>query len=104
MRHLILASAALALLCLSPVAASAAPMARAVAAAPGPAITLVDGWWEQESHADAPTRYWQLRHSDYRRYNAAQARIDARHRRYHLTQYDHRDSRDLAEQHRILHY
>ncbi len=102
MRHLILASAALALLGLAPVAVSAAPMERTVIASPAPAITYVAGWWEQENHADAPDRYWQLKHSDYNRYNSAQARIDARHRKYHLDNYDARDRKDLAEQHHLL--
>jgi hypothetical protein len=104
MRRLILASAALALLSISSVTASAAPTNRMAAAPRAPAITLVQGWWEQENHNDAADRYWQLKRSDYNRYNSAQARIDRRHRRYHLDRYDQRDNRDLAQQHRILHF
>jgi len=104
MRPLILASAVLALLGLAAATGFAAPMGGAAVAAPAPGIILVDGWWEQENRADAANRYWQLNHSDYNRYNSAQARIDRRHRRYHLDQYDRRDDRDLAQQHRILHF
>lgn len=104
MRPLILASAVLALLGLGSVTSFAAPMGGAAIAAPAPGVTLVNGWWEQENRADAADRYWQLNRSDYRRYNSAQARIDRRHRRYHLDQYDRRDDRDLAQQHRILHF
>jgi len=104
MRRLILVSAAIALLSLSSVTGSAAPMGRTIVTARAPTITLVEGWWEQENRTDAPDRYWQLKRSDYRRYNSIQARIDQRHRRYHLDQYDRRDNRDLREQHRILHF
>src|SRR5271169_6428048 len=101
MRRLMLASAAFALLGLSPISASANPMGHAAVGARAPAITLVDGWWERENHNDAPDRYWQLQRSQRNRYNALQARIDERHRRYHYDQYDQRDSRDLREQHQI---
>ena len=104
MRALILASAALALLGLGSTTSLAAPVGSAAFAGRAPGITLANGWWEQENRADAADRYWQLNRSDYRRYNSVQARIDRRHRRYHLDQYDHRDTRDLAQQHRILHF
>jgi hypothetical protein len=104
MRTLILASAVLTLLGLGSVTGSAASRGGAAVAAPAPTITLAAGWWEQENRADAPDRYWHLKHSDYNRYNSAQVRIDRRHRRYHLDHYDHRDDRDLAQQHRILHF
>ena len=104
MRPVFLASAVLVLLGLGSVTSLAAPMGGAVVAAPAPGITFVDGWWEQENRTDAADRYWQLKRSDYNRYNSAQARIDRRHARYHLDQYDHRDDRDLAQQHRILHF
>jgi hypothetical protein len=104
MRPLVLASAVAALLSLGSVTGLAAPLSGGAVAAPAPGITLVNGWWEQENRADASDRYWQLKRSDYNRYNSAQARIDQRHRRYHLDQYDHRDDRDLAQQHRILHF
>ena len=104
MRRLMLLSAALALLSLSAVTASATPMDRSGVVARSPAITLVQGWWEQENRSDAPDRYWQLKRSEYNRYNSAQARIEQRHRRYHYDQYDRRDYPDLREQHRILRF
>jgi photosystem II stability/assembly factor-like uncharacterized protein len=104
MRPLILASAALALLSLTSVTGSATPMARTAVAARAPAITLVQGWWEQENRTDAADRYSHLKSSDYKRYNSAEARINQRHARYHTDQYDQRDKRDLAQQHRILHF
>ena len=104
MRPLILASAVLALLGLGSDTSLAAPLGGAAGVARAPGITLANGWWEQENRTDAVDRYWQLNHSDYNRYNSAQARIDRRHRRYHLDQYDRRDDRDLAQQHRILHF
>jgi hypothetical protein len=104
MRRLMLVSAALALLCLTPVTGSAAPTDRAAAAARAPAITLVEGWWEQENRGDAPDRYWQLNRTDRRRYDSAESRIQQRHRRYHYDQYDPRDYRDLRQQHTILRF
>ena len=104
MRRLILASAVLALFGLPSVTGVAAPMNPQTVTAPAPAFTLVDGWWEQENRADATDRYWRLKRTDYNRYNSVQARIERRHRQYHLDQYDRRDQRDLAEQHRILHF
>ena len=101
MRRLMLAPAALALLSLTSVT-GAAPMARKAVAAP--AITLVAGWWEQENRNDAADRYWQLKRPEYNRYNSAQARIEQRHKKYHLDQYDQRDKQDLQEQHRILNF
>ena len=102
MRRLLLAPAALALLSLTSVTGAAAPIERMAVAAP--AITLVAGWWEQENRNDAADRYWQLRRSDYNRYNSAQARIEQRHKKYNLDQYDRRDKQDLEEQHRILRF
>lgn len=104
MHRLILVPATLALLGLGTVTGSAAPMDRHPVVARAPAITLVEGWWEQENRNDAPDRYWRLKPADRRRYDQVQARIERRHRQYHLDQYDHRDNRDLAEQHRLLRY
>jgi len=104
MRRLMLASAALALLSLTSVTGSAAPTGRTAVAVPAPAITLVEGWWEQENRSDAPDRYWNLNRSQYNRYNSLEARIQQRHRRYHYDQYDHRDYPDLREQHVILRF
>ena len=103
MRRLMLLSAALAL-CLSAVTASATPMDRSGVGVRAPAITLIQGWWEQENRSDAPDRYWQLKRSEYNRYNSAQARIEQRHKKYNLDQYDRRDKQDLEEQHRILRF
>jgi len=99
-----LLSAALALLGFSSVTASTTPIDRSSVGARAPAILLVQGWWEQENRSDAPDRYWQLKRSEYNRYNNAQARIEQRHRRYHYDQYDRRDYPDLREQHRILRF
>jgi hypothetical protein len=104
MRRLILISSAVAAFSLGGAAASAAPTHGLAVAAPIPAVTLVEGWWEQENHGDAADRYWQLNRTDRRRYDAAEARIQQRHKRYHLDQYDHRDDRDLQTEHRVLHY
>jgi hypothetical protein len=104
MRPLILASAVLALLGLSSDTSLAAPRGGAAVAARAPGVTLANGWWEQENRTDAVDWYWQLNRSDYNRYNRSQPRIDRRHQRFHLDQYDPRDDRDLAQQHRILHF
>jgi hypothetical protein len=104
MRRIMLVSAALALLCLTPVTGSATPTDRATAAARTPGITLVNGWWEQENHGDAADRYWNLNRSQYNRYNSLEAQIQRRHRRYHYDNYDQRDYPDLREQHRILRF
>lgn len=104
MPRLMLASAALALLSLTSVTGSAAPMGRTAVVVPAPAITLVQGWWEQENREDAADRYWRLKRSEYNRYNRLQARIELRHRRYHYDEYDQRDYPDLREQHRILRF
>jgi hypothetical protein len=104
MRRIMLVSAASALLCLTSVPGSATPTDRAAAAVRVPAITLVEGWWEQENRGDAADRYWRLKRSDYNRYNSLQARIERRHRRYHYDNYDQRDYSDLREQHRILRF
>jgi hypothetical protein len=104
MHRLMLVSAASALLCLTSATGSAAPTDRATAGARAPAITLVEGWWEQENRGDAADRYWQLNRNDRRRYDQTETRIQTRHKRYHLDQYDHRDDRDLTTQRRILHY
>ena len=106
MHRLILASAAIALLGLSTVAGSAAPLGRATGAGviQAPAITLAEGWWEQEGRSDAPDRYWQLKPTQRRQYDSAQTRIDRRHRQAHTDQYGSRDRADLRTQHRLLHY
>ncbi len=104
MHRFILVPATLALLGLGTVTGSATPIDLRAVVARAPAITLVDGWWEQENRTDAPDRYWRLKPADRRRYDQVQARIEHRHRQYHLDQYDHRDDRDLAQQRRMLHY
>ena len=72
-------------------------------AAPAPAVTLVAGWWEQENHGDAADRYWQLKPAERKRYDAAEARIQRRHN-HHVDQYGKGDARDVATEHRLLHY
>lgn len=106
MHRLILASAATTLLGLSAVTGSAAPLGHStgVGAIQAPAVTLVEGWWEQENRDDAANRYWQLRPTQRRQYDSIQTRIDQRHRRAHTDQYDRHDAADLRTQHRLLHY
>ena len=82
---------------------SAAPTHGLAVAAPAPAITLVEGWWEQENHGDAADRYSKLKPADRKQYDAAEARIQKRHKG-HVDQYDKSDARDLATEHRLLRY
>jgi hypothetical protein len=81
----------------------AAPTQRLDAGVSSPTVMLVDGWWERENHNDAGDRYWQLPPRDRRRYDATEARILKRHH-HQLDQYDHHDDRDVATEHRLLHY
>jgi hypothetical protein len=104
MHRFAIASATLALLGLGPTASSATPMDHTAAAQRAPVLTLIGGWWEQENRTDAPDRYWHLNLADRKRYNEAQARIERRHKRYHLNDYDRRDDRDLTEQRKLLDY
>jgi len=103
MRRLILVAATVGALGLGGTAASAAPMQGLTVAAPAPAVTLVEGWWEQENHGDAADRYWQMKPADRKRYDAAEARIQKRHN-HHVDQYSKTDARDVATEHRLLHY
>jgi hypothetical protein len=90
----------LALLLLTPVAAMAGMIGpRPIDTAPS-SITLVDGWWEQEHHDDAPDRYRKLPPPKLHRYDqlqAEQARRDAQRRKL-----AEQDRAAQAEQHRIL--
>lgn len=103
MRTLILVSATALVFGLGTPTGSAAPTAGLATAAPAPAITLVEGWWEQENHADAADRYSQLSPSDRKRYDAAEARIQTRHH-HRVEHYDKRDARDLKTEHTLLHF
>jgi len=104
MRSLVLMSAAVLAFGLGTATVSAAPTTSGLAvAAPAPAVTLVDGWWEQENHSDAEDRYWQLSPGDRKRYDAAEARIQKRHH-HHVDQYDKHDARDVATEHKLLHF
>jgi len=103
MRSLILLSSAALLLGLGTATSAAAPTAGLGVTAQAPTVTLVEGWWEQESHADAADKYWQLSPRDRRRYDAAEARIQKRHR-HQVDHYDKRDDRDLRTEHHLLHY
>jgi hypothetical protein len=55
MRRIVSASVVLMLLGLAPVTGLAAPVGPRPSAPTGPAITLVDGWWQQE-HRDREAR------------------------------------------------
>ena len=104
MHRFAIASATLVLLGLGPTASSTTPMDHTAAAHRAPVFTLIGGWWEQENRTDAPDRYWHLNPADRKRYDEAQARIERRHKRYHLNDYDRRDDRDLTEQRKLLDY
>jgi hypothetical protein len=102
--HLAIRTAVLALLSLSTTATSAHSLDWTADAPRASLLMLVDGWWEQEYRTDAPARYWRLSRAERKRYDEAQARIERRHKRYHLKDYDRRDDRDVSEQRRLLDY
>ena len=100
MNRLIIASAALLLLAFVPVGSQAAPAQQRPDTAYNPSVVLVDGWWEQEHHDDAPDRYWKLQPQQRQRYDKLQAeqnRRDAQRRRL-----DDEDHRAVEQQHGIL--
>lgn len=100
MNRLLIASAALSLLAFSPVGGQAAPAAPRPDSAYNPSVVLVDGWWEQEHHDDAPDRYWKLppgQRQKYDKLQAAQRQRDAQRRRL-----DDEDRRGIEQQHGIL--
>ena len=103
MRGFILIPVTAAALSLAGAAASAVPTHGLAVGAPPTAVTLVGGWWEQENHSDAPDRYWQMNRTERKRYDAAETRIQKRHN-HHVAQYNQRDARDVATEHRLLHY
>lgn len=103
MRGFMLIPVTLVALSLGSATVSAAPTHGLAVAAPATAVTLVEGWWEQENHGDATDRYWQLKSTERKRYDAAEARIQKRHN-HHVDQYGKSDARDLATEHRLLHY
>ncbi len=101
MTRLLFAALAVPLLAVVPLAGQAAsPMPRPVATA-NPAITFVDGWWEQEHREqDAPDRYWKLPPQQLQRYNRLQAEHDRREAQRRRIDDDNRRAEE--EQHRIL--
>jgi hypothetical protein len=101
MRRIVSASVVMMLLGLAPVTGLAAPVGPRPSAPTGPAITLVDGWWEQE-HRDREAReeYWGLRQRQQARHNRLQAEIEALQRQ--RQDIDDCLARDIEEQHRLL--
>jgi hypothetical protein len=103
MRSIVSASAIVLLFGLTPVTGATAAAANLVTSVAhgNPAITFVDGWWEQEHHdQDAPQRYWRLKSQQRERYDrlqAEQARRDKQRR-----QLDEENRRAEEEQHRML--
>src|SRR5690349_17211109 len=103
MRRVVAVSVVLVLLGLAPVTSLATPLAPRASASAGPAITFVDGWWEQENRErEAREEYWALRQQQQARYNRLQAEIDALQRQ--RQDIDDRIARDLDEQHRMLRF
>jgi hypothetical protein len=98
MRHILWTS--LALLLLTPVTGMAAMIGpRPVDTTPS-SITLVDGWWEQEHHDDAPDRYRKLPPPKAHRYDQLQA--EQNRRAAQRSKLDAQDRAAQAEQHRML--
>jgi hypothetical protein len=101
MRRIISASAVVLLFGLAPVTGAAAANPRTPAAHGNPAITSVDGWWEQEHHdQDAPQRYWRLKSQQRARYDRLQAERNRRDQQ--RRQIDEANRRADQEQHRML--
>jgi hypothetical protein len=101
MYRIVFASAAVLVLALAPQPGSAASFAQRPVTATNPAITLVDGWWEQEHHEqDAPNRYWQLQQQQRERYDRLQA--EQYRREQQRRKFDEDDRRALQQQHGIL--
>jgi hypothetical protein len=101
MRRMISASVAVLPLGLTPVTGFAATNRDRPVAKGNPAITLVDGWWEQEHHQqDAPQRYWHMTPQQVQRYNHLQAEQRRREQQRH--RFEQEDQRASQEQHRML--
>jgi len=100
MNRLLAASGALLLLAVAPVASQAAPGLQRPDTAANPSVILVDGWWEQEHHDDAPQRYWQLPPGQRHRYDQIQAA--QRQREMQRRRFDEEDRRGMEQQHAIL--
>ena len=101
MRRIISASVAVLFLGLTPVTGFAAPGMQKPVASSNPAITQVDGWWEQEHHdQDARERYQRLPPKQYQRYNRLQA--EQMRREQQRREIDAANQRSLREQHSLL--
>jgi hypothetical protein len=85
---------------LTPGPGTAASMQKPVVTA-NPAVTFVDGWWEQEHREkDARDRYWRLPPQQLNRYHRLQADSDRREQQ--RRRIDGENSRARQEQHRLL--
>jgi len=90
----------LALLLLTPITGKAAMIGPRPNDTTPSSIILVDGWWEQEHHDDAPDRYRKLPPQKHQRYDQLQA---AQNRRAQQRQkLEEQDRAAQAEQHRML--
>jgi hypothetical protein len=100
MRRIFSVSLVVLLFGLTPGTGTAASMQR-----PGvnttPAVTFVDGWWEQEHRQqDARDRYWRLPPPQLNRYHRLQADSDRRDQQ--RRRIDDENTRARQEQHRLL--
>ena len=101
MRHFAAVSATLLVLGAAPVFGHAAPIPPGPAVVDHRAVTLVQGWWEQEHRrGDARRRYWRLPPEELERYNRLQYRINQlMEQRREIDEHIHRAQ---EEQKRIL--
>jgi hypothetical protein len=86
---------------LAPVTGMAAPIVQRPVVTANPAVTFVDGWWEQEHREqDARERYWRLPPERLDRYHRLQADTDRREQQ--RRKIDEDNGRARQEQHRLL--
>jgi len=103
MRRIVFATVALALLGLTPVAGTAAPMVPETTTAGRPSITLVEGWWEQQHREEEyRDRYWRLPPRERDRYNRLQYQINQLQQQ--RQQIDAQLNRAQQDQYRLLGY
>jgi hypothetical protein len=101
MRHILSASVVALLLGLTPVAGAAAAVVQRPIVTANPAVTLVDGWWEQEHREqDARERYWHLPPKKIIQYHRLQADYDRREQQRRRIEEENR--RAIQQQHRLL--
>jgi hypothetical protein len=101
MRRIFSASVVALLFGLAPGTGTAASIVQRPVVTANPAVTFVDGWWEQEHREkDARERYWRLPPQQLNRYHRLQADSDRREQQRHRI--DDENSRARQEQHRLL--